>query len=231
MNRESSDAHHPEANPVEGRLDDTAELLARWRGGDVDAFDAILRDALPWLTAHVDRRLGERLRTHAEIEDFVQEALVEFLTYAPRFEVRSRALLYAFLKRIVENVLRDQNDYYRAQRRSRSRERPLPSDSVLHLDPLRAYVQTPSGELRRGEDETMVRMGLELLDPAERQILIMREWEELPFAQIGERLGITEPAARMRSYRAMKSLAEIVRKLEKHGLAAVIDPEGNGPTL
>ncbi len=228
MSRLPSGIHRPAPRPVRAPTDDTVQLLARWRGGDRGAIDAILRDALPWLTAHVDRRLGDRLRSHAELEDFVQDALVEFLTYGPGFEVRSRALLCALLKRIVENVLRDKNDYYRARRRTRSVERPLPSDSVLRLDPPRASVETPSGEMRRNEEESRLRLALEFMDPPERQILVMREWEHLTFAKIGAAIGISEPAARMRSHRAMVRLSEIVHRLEERGLAAFLGVEATG---
>jgi RNA polymerase sigma-70 factor (ECF subfamily) len=227
MSREPTGVSRPTPPAVGVLPDDTAELLGRWRGGDSSAFDAILRDALPWLTAHVDRRLGDRLRSHAELEDFVQDALVEFLTYGPNFEVRSRRLLYALLKRIVENVLRDKNDYYRAKRRTRSVERPLPSDSVLRLDPPRATVQSPSGEMRRNEEEARLRLALEFMDPPERQILVMREWEQLTFAQIGASIGVSEPAARMRSHRAMLRLSDIVHRLEDKGLAAFLESESS----
>ena len=225
MSREPTGLSRPAPPPDEVRSDDTAQLLGRWRNGDRAAFDAILRDAMPWLTAHVDRRLGDRLRSHEELEDFVQDALVDFLTYGPGFEVRSRALLYALLKRIVENVLRDKNDYYRAKRRTRSVERPLLSDSVLQLDPPRTHVESPSGDLRRSEDEARVRMALELMDPEERQVLVMREWDQLTFAKIGAEIGVSEPAARMRSHRAMMRLSEIVHRMEEKGLAAVLDAE------
>jgi RNA polymerase sigma-70 factor (ECF subfamily) len=225
MSRETPGLSRPAPPPAGELLDDTAQLLGRWRNGDRAAFDAILRDAMPWLTAHVDRRLGDHLRSHAELEDFVQDALVDFLTYGPNFEVRSRALLYGLLKRIVENVLRDRNDYYKAKRRTRSVERPLPSDSVLRLDPPRARVETPSGELRKSEDEMRLRMALELMEPQERQILVMREWEHLTFAKIGAEIGISEPAARMRSHRAMVHLSEIVHRMEEKGLAAVLDSD------
>jgi len=225
MSRLPPGLSRPAPRPVGDPIDDTAQLLGRWRNGDRTAFDAILKDALPWLTAHVDRRLGEGLRSHAELEDFVQDALVEFLTYGPNFEVSSRALLYALLKRIAENVLRDKNDYYGAQRRRRSAEVPLPSDSVLRLDPPIVTVQTPSGEMRRNEEEARLRLALELLEPSERQILVMREWENLTFARIGAEIGISEPAARMRSHRAMLRLSEIVHRLEEKGLAWVLESE------
>ena len=63
------------------------------------------------------------------------------------------------------------------------------------------------------------------MDPPERQILVMREWEQLTFAQIAAAIGVSEPAARMRSHRAMLRLSDIVHRLEAKGLAAFLESE------
>jgi RNA polymerase sigma-70 factor (ECF subfamily) len=55
-------------------------------------------------------------------------------------------------------------------------------------------------QLARVED------ALESMSPAEREIIVLRKLEELPFAEIGRRLGKSEDACRMAFARAMAAL-------------------------
>ncbi|MHC4854118.1 MAG: sigma-70 family RNA polymerase sigma factor, partial [Planctomycetota bacterium] len=73
-------------------------------------------------------------------------------------------------------------------------------------------VTRPSQNFQRKEGAAWVRIGLDLLEPAQREIIVLRQWEGLSFQEIGERLGITENTARMRFQRAVQRLAQIVRK-------------------
>ena len=56
-----------------------------------------------------------------------------------------------------------------------------------------------------------MRLALELLEPEDRQVLLLRQWQELEFAAVGARMGLSEDAARMRFQRALPKLA---KKLE-----------------
>jgi len=192
---------------------ETVELLRRWHEGDREALAAIVERELPWLRAHVHRRLGPQLRRRGETEDYVQEALIDALRYGPRFVVADEARLRALLGRIVENTLRDQVERHEAQKRDVGREEPLPSGSVLDLDTGR--VTRPSEAAAAREAEAWVRLALELLDPEDRRAILMREWEGRSFPEIGAALGVGENAARMRFQRALPRLAGKVRELRK----------------
>src|SRR5262245_24795818 len=109
----------------------TATLLRRWHSGDSAAFEDLLVRHLPWLQAYVHGRLGDLLRAHGETGDYVQEALIDALRYGPRVVVADDDQFRALLGRIVENVLRDENDRFRAKKRGHCRPRELPADSVL----------------------------------------------------------------------------------------------------
>jgi RNA polymerase sigma-70 factor (ECF subfamily) len=191
----------------------TLLLLQRWHAGDDQALADLVRQELPWVRTLVERRVGELLRQRADVDDFVQQAMLEVLRYGPRFVVESVPKFRSLMARIVENVIRDRNEYFRARRRDLARERPLPADTVLHLDPPQDSVTRPSQAAARAEGKALVRVALELLDPADREVLLLRQWEELSFAAIGARLGIGEDAARMRFARAVGKLGGVLRGL------------------
>ena len=196
---------------------ETVELLQRWHSGDRDALARLLQRDLPWIRAHVSRRLGPLLRAKGETVDYVQDAFLETLQYGPRFVVEDVAQFRALVARIVENTLRDQHDWHDAQRRGGGggpRVDPLPSNSVLQLDPRMRSVTRPDVAAEQNELKAWMRLALELLEPDDRRVILQREFEGLGFAEIGERLGIGETGARMRFTRAIPRLADKVKQLQ-----------------
>lgn len=209
---------------MEPRNGITGDLLRRWHAGDARALDELLALHLPWIRDRVHKRLGAALREKAETGDIVQDSLLQFLRYGPRFVIGTDEQFRKLLARIVENVLRDKLDFFSARRRQMAREQPLGSDTVLSLDPPRAEViDTPSQAAAREEDEAWMRLALELLDPDERRLLVLREWDDLSFREIGERLGISDSAAKMRHHRAIASLAHLMSSLRKGQLPDLPD--------
>lgn len=204
--------------------DPTLELLRRWHAGDADALTALVQHHLPWLRAHVERRLGGFLRERGDSEDYLQEAVLDFLRDGPRFQVQTEAQLRALLARIVENTLRDRNDWFRAKRRHLAGQVALPTDSVLQLDPGLQRTTTPSRDAARGEVRDWVRLGLELLDPEDRKVLVAREYDDRSFVDIGAELGMTPNSVRMRWVRAVARLAAVLKDLRSGQVGTEVRP-------
>lgn len=199
--------------------DDTRLLLQRWHAGDRQAIEALVARDLEWIRGHVRARLGPLLRARGETMDYVQDAVLDVLQYSPRFLTDDRRQFRALVARIVENHLRDAHDHHAAARRSPLRERPVPTDSVLDLAAGQRPVTQPGAVAERREEEGWVRLALELLEPEDRQVLLLRQWQELEFAAVGARMGLTEDAARMRFQRALPKLAKKLEALRGgHGL-------------
>lgn len=135
------------------------------------------------------------------------------LEYAPKFLVGNAAAFRRLLAQIMENMLRDKHEFWARLRRSKAKEEPLPSDSVLRLDAMARTATTPSRAAARNEEAALLRLALDLLDPDDRTVLELRQYEELSFAAIGERLGLLENAARMRFQRALGRLGEELERL------------------
>ena len=95
-------------------------------------FGAVLFDWQP--AQRVRQRLGEALRQHGDTDDFLHEAVLDILSYTPRFLATDRDVFRRLVTRIVENTLRGQSEFYSRLRRDRGRSVPLPDDSVLDLD-------------------------------------------------------------------------------------------------
>jgi RNA polymerase sigma-70 factor, ECF subfamily len=201
---------------------ETRTLLRRWHGGDRDALAALLERHLPAIREHVHRRLGPLLRGRAETSDLVQEALLEFLVYAPRFEVADDATFQALLRRVAENVLRDKVEWYTARRRAVSRERPIANDTVLDLSLPSASGTSPTAAAARDEREAWVRFAMELLENGDREVLVLHDWDGLSFASIAQKLGISESGARKRYHLALVRASQILGELRRGNLAGLV---------
>jgi RNA polymerase sigma-70 factor (ECF subfamily) len=206
-------------DPEDGR---TVVLLQRWHRGDRLALDEILTRDLPWIRERVRARLGGALRGRGDTVDFTQEALVELLQYGPRFEIANRQHFRSLLATIIENVLRGKHAWFHAQRRQMAREVPLASDTVIRLDPP-ANATSPSLAAARDEETALLRLAFELMSPEDREVLLLRQSEQLSFAEIGECLGVTEDAARMRFNRTLPVLAKKMRLLRSGDIEALLE--------
>lgn len=190
--------------------DDTLVLLRRWHGGDDAALGALVARDLPWLRAVVRQRMGVELAGRADADDIVQQALVNLLQYGPRFEVDDVTAYRGLIACIVENTIRKLIRDGRRQRRWAGGEEPLPSGSVVALS---GGATRPSMSADRNERRAWIQLGLELLDPRDRELVLWRQWDGKSFAEIGAALDVSEDAARMRFERALQRLAQAVARL------------------
>jgi RNA polymerase sigma factor (sigma-70 family) len=211
---------------MDDETDRTAELLTRWHAGDRDALGALLARDLPWLKVHVHQRLGPVVRAGGDTEDLVQEAVVSFLENGPRFVVSDRDQFRALLGRVAANTLCNVHDFVTAQRRDRRREISLSSRSSIRIDQPADPRAQPSEVVAAAESQAWIQIGLEFLDPDDRKVILLRDWDERPFAEMGKELGIDEDAARMRYRRALPRLARIVRRLQQGRLSALLEEAG-----
>lgn len=98
-----------------------------------------------------------------------------------------------------------------AQREKKQREREAPLEIVVERpDGAEDQLRT----LERKETAANVRASLERLGPRDREILALRYLEELPFAVIADRLGISVTAAKVRSHRALTRLRIVLEEDE-----------------
>ncbi len=190
---------------------DTAELLASCHRGDPHALAALVERDLAWVRGHVSRRLGPLLRRREDTQDVIQETLVGILRSGPRFVVTDRDAFRALVAKMVENTLRRAWRHEAAGKRDLRREEvPSGDGTAVHLGRSATH---PSEAAAANEMRAWVRLALELLDPDDRGVIVMREYRDLSFGEIAQALGTTEDAARMRYARALPRLARCMDRL------------------
>lgn len=201
----------------------TVDLLQRWHGGDAKALADLIERDLPWIKEHVSKRLGPLLRRANETQDIVQDAVVEVMRYGPRFLLQNHAHFRALIAKIVENELRMEHERLTAKKRDLRKERHLPSAvSAISLDPDLKAPTRPDEAAEKNEMQTWMRLALEFLDPEDRRVILLHEWEGQTFADIGKELGIGENGARMKFNRALPKLAKKVTALRAGMLPSLL---------
>lgn len=179
----------------------TAELLRRARGGSSDALDYLYERCAGRLLAYIRLRLGRDLRARVESRDILQATLLKSIAHLPELHAEETRSLMAWLTRIAEHEIRDRADYYARQRRNAAREVPIDDETLLQ-----AATRSALSRLILSEEAERLEAALETLPPEHREVILLRKFEELPFAEIGRRLGRSEDAARMLLARAMTAL-------------------------
>lgn len=211
------------ANPPgpEG-IDVTPGLLRQWNEGDVEALEKLLQLHGGWIRDRVRHRLGPALRGKLESMDIVQDTFLEFLKSGPRFVVEDAGQFRTLMAKVLENRIRDRRDWFTAQCRAMAREErrrgqgdSSGSSNIADLSASGRSSKRPDQQAAANEWQAMVRLAVMLLDPDDRDLIVMRQWQELPFEEIGQKLGIAPDAARMRFNRALPRLAAKVDELRQ----------------
>lgn len=202
------------------------------RPGYGKEINEILKNHLSWIQGFVHFKLENFQRSKADTGDIVQEALIQFLKYGPQIRLMDQKRLRAILSKIVENVIRDKYDWFTACRRSIAMERPLSADTILILDPPKTSQETPSQIVQKKDEEAWLRLGLELLEPEKREVIVHHHWCHLSFTKIGKMMGISKVAARNRYFRALDDLIKIVEAVKNGRLESILGSdyleEGDG---
>jgi len=170
--------------------------------------DAALGGDQPAYTALVERYHGTIFRTALNLlgdswwaRDATQEAFLRMHRYLDRFD-RKRALA-PWLYKIAVNVCRE-------MRRRQQRERFV-SLSDFGLDSV-PDPNDPDRQVDLATRREMLRQGLQILPPKEREAIVLREIGGLSTAQVAEVLQSSQTTVRSQICRGVGKLTDYIRK-------------------
>jgi len=182
-----------------------AALLARLRAGDDSAYEELVRCHTGRLLA-VARRF---LRSEEDAHDAVQDAFVSAFRSIDGFE--GQAQLSTWLHRIVVNA-----SLMRLRRARRKPEEPI--DALLPGFLENGMMERPASPWRsegldpseRNELRKLVLDGIGRLPESYRNVLMLRDVEDLDTQEAAEMLGISPGAVKTRLHRARQALRELL---------------------
>ncbi|HEX4998990.1 MAG TPA: RNA polymerase sigma factor [Terriglobia bacterium] len=166
------------------------QLMLDFQGGSAPAFEELFTRYRQSVYGFFRRRLAHAARA----EELAQEVFVIVLRGVERYEQRStfRAYLFGIAVRQLWS-----------ERRRELRDNRKMSESAS----TGSSSASPSGDPATG---IWIRGALERLDPAHREVLMLREYEELSYDDIADALGVPVNTVRSRLFRARAELKTLL---------------------
>jgi RNA polymerase sigma-70 factor (ECF subfamily) len=177
---------------------DDPRLIASFRAGENDAFEALVRAHRPALYRHALRKLSD----HAAAEDAVQETFMR--AYKSRTRVNDDWQLRPWLHQICANVCIDEANRRRKETAKTSRW------AIVDM-PSRGIAPELERELGLDADHSEMTAAILSLPATYQEALSLRYVEELEYDEIAEILDISEDNVRARVSRASKAVRVLLR--------------------
>jgi RNA polymerase sigma-70 factor (ECF subfamily) len=200
---------------------DTEELLRQAANGDRDARERLLARHRDRLRKMIAWRLDRRLAARVDPSDVVQEVLLEANGKLDRY-LRERPLpFFPWLRALAaERLVTLHRRHVRARGRSVLREEPgllhLPDESAAELAARLVTSSTsPPQRALRQEERERVRRALGQLSERDREVLVLRNLEQLSVADTAEVLGISAGAVKVRHLRALERLRALLAERDE----------------
>jgi RNA polymerase sigma-70 factor (ECF subfamily) len=182
-------------------VDNEAAIMAAVLDGDTEAFGELVRSCQARVRLACLTRLGSR----AEADDAAQEVFVKAFQALPSFKKESSFLTW--ILRIAENHCLDLLRT-RTRRRTESLEALLEEKGQALEGLLSRHDETSRSVHYSPEDLDLLGRLFAALDENDREILILREVDELSYEDISRRLACSLDAVKGRLKRARQNLID-----------------------
>ncbi len=164
------------------------------------------------------RQLDRRLQAKIDLSGVVQQTLLEAHQALPEMRFENSAALMAAIRKILAGNLIDEirkatagkKDAYREQ----SLAEALDQSTALLENLMVADVSSPSDAIQRAERALQLTDALSRLLPAEREAIILKNWENMSLAEIGNRMERTPAAVAGLLKRGLHKLREEFARIE-----------------
>ena len=196
---------------------ETQELLDQVRRGESAAVDRLLASHRDALRRMIDLRLDPAIGRRVDASDVVQDVLLEASQRLGDY-LRDPAMpFHLWLRHIARDHMIDAHRRHRqAQRRSLDREQPIVPAGLADRSSIELAAQffdqelTPATAAIRHELERRLQVAVASLDEDDRDIILMRHYEQLSNQEVAAALGLSEAAASMRYLRALRRLRAVL---------------------
>jgi RNA polymerase sigma-70 factor, ECF subfamily len=194
----------------------TQNLLVQAKGGDRAAINRLLERHRTALRRLIQVRLDKRIAQRVDASDIVQDVLIEANARLQDYLGDPRLPFHLWLRQLAQDRIIDMYRRHRgAQRRSLDREQSLGAPQFADqsgfdlIGQLADHELTPAAATIRKELEARFLIALDQLEDEDREILLMRHFEQLGNTEVADALGLSPAAAGMRHLRALRKLRTV----------------------
>jgi RNA polymerase sigma-70 factor (ECF subfamily) len=184
---------------------DDAALEEALRGGDDTAFGSLFENHRVRLTRMVGFRLDPRLVGRIDPEDVLQETFIEAEKRLHAYRDDDKLFL-VWIRLIAQQTMIDlHRKHLGAKMRTAGKEVSAPQSGTMS-SLFVGHITSPSRAMMREEARTQIEGALQEMDEIDREVLMLRHFEDLSNKDAAIVLGIQENAASNRYVRALGRL-------------------------
>lgn len=192
------------------------DLLNRAKKGDSSAVAELFEQYRVRLRRMIEIRLDHRLTGRVDPSDVLQETYIDLHNLIHEFQ-EGELPFFLWLRMKVGHRLTHVHRYHLgAQKRSAMREvsllnRPMPAASSVSLaSQLMGDLTSVSNAAMRTEARLRLQEALNKMDEIDREVLVLRHFEELSNVETAQVLDISQNAASNRYVRALGRLKDVL---------------------
>jgi RNA polymerase sigma-70 factor, ECF subfamily len=195
---------------------ETRYLLDRVEGDDPSAEERLWERHREPLRRMIGLRLDRAVGRRVDASDVVQEVMLKASVRLADYLKNPSMPFHLWLRQIAHDHVIDAHRKHRvAGARSVDREASMApkfadQSSIDLVARLRDPSPTPAAAALRRELEGRFREAIDVLDELDREIILLRHFEQLSNGEAARALGLSEPAAGMRHLRALRKLRAIL---------------------
>ena len=201
--------------------DSDEELVACAAAGDPAAMGELFVRHRERLRAMLQVRLDRRLQGRVDPSDVLQETFAEACQRLADYARQPSMPFFLWLRFLtVQQLLQHHRRHLGTQKRSADQELAAgggagPDASAMSLaEQVVGTMTSPSLAAARSEMAARLAAALEAMDAIDREIIVLRHFEELTNNEAAQVLGISKAACSKRYVRALGRLQEIIGGLE-----------------
>ncbi|MEM7560917.1 MAG: sigma-70 family RNA polymerase sigma factor [Planctomycetota bacterium] len=159
------------------------EMLRAARAGNSEALGKLVQGNRDYLLLIANQELGEQLRAKAGASDVVQETFALAHRNIRQFEGASPEELRGWLRTILKNQIGTLSRQFSAAKRDVQRE-----GHESNASQMRDLRPTPRTTAAQEEEAEQLRLAMQTLSESHRQVIILRNWEQLSFPEVAENM-------------------------------------------
>jgi RNA polymerase sigma-70 factor, ECF subfamily len=178
-------------------------LIRAIQAGDHQAFELLVRR----YQRQVANLIYVTMGGSDDVEDIAQEVFIRVYRSLPRFKFD--ASFFSWIYRITMNLCIDE---IRKRKIRKVLSLDFLTEDALEKSRKNKDHSMPSDSLLADEKRQMVQSALQKLKPEHRDILVLREYQDLGYNEIAETLNISLEAVKSRIFRARLELKKLLRE-------------------
>ncbi len=195
----------------------TEELINNAKAGQAGAAGELLDRHRNALRRMIELRLDRRIQQRVDASDIVQEVLIEANRRLRNYLDDPVMPFHLWLRQMAKDRIIDAHRRHRASRkRSVDREQAMVAPAAFDHSTIELAAQlcdpelTPAAAATMQELQRRFQAALGTMEEHDREIVLMRHFEQLSNQDVAQTLGLTEPAASMRYLRAIRKLRKLL---------------------